>query len=99
MAGLTLGRTVLRSDNLEIKVWMGVLLTLQVAIWFLWYDTGISTIFHITKSILAIGIVLLSLNLVEIRIPKKFSDTDRKFLRNPNLNEISFHFQFGRHKC
>jgi hypothetical protein len=32
MAGLTLGRTVLRSDNLEIKVWMSVLLTLQVAI-------------------------------------------------------------------
>ena len=28
-------------------------------------------------------------NLVEIRIPKKFSwRTDRKFLRNPNLNEI-----------
>jgi hypothetical protein len=42
-----------------------------------------------------------SINLVEIRIPKKFSvcffilgwrldeDTDRKFLRNPNLNEIT----------
>ena len=34
-------------------------------------------------------------NLVEIRIPKKFSvcifleDTDRKFLRNANLNEIT----------
>ena len=35
-------------------------------------------------------------NLVEIRIPKKFSvsfqdvETDQKFLRNSNLNEISF---------
>jgi len=29
-------------------------------------------------------------NLVEIRIPKKFSDedTDKKFLQNRNLNEI-----------
>ena len=33
---------------------------------------------------------MLATNLIEIRIPKKFSvETDGKFLRNPNLNEIS----------
>ena len=39
---------------------------------------------------------IVYINLVEIRIPKKFSvcssswRTDRKFLRNPNLNEIKY---------
>jgi len=46
---------------------------------------------------------LCSPNLVEIRIPKKFSvylhpiETEQKFLRNPNLNEINAHHTLLTH--